>query len=277
MQQEKGTGKRFNSNKTKHHLTPAFTQEQYAKVLTAGAEKYGNHNWQKGMSWSTVIDSLKRHLNAIENCEDYDKETGLLHSAHIMCNAGFLTEYYNIYPEGDDRIHWFKKPLKNVFLDLDGVVVDFEQYFLNYLKLPSDKPTDWNDFRFRKYIKEVKNNDEFWLNCPKLIEPTDITYPIKGYCTARNCSTEIVEQWLENNGFPYGEIVNVGIDGDKVKTLKELGCDVMVDDSIYNFMNLQQNGILCYLMSRPHNIKYDVGMYRVNNFEEFIGKVKNLS
>lgn len=277
MLQEKGTGKRFNLGKTKHHLTPPFTQEEYAKVLTAGAEKYGEHNWQNGMEWTKVISSLKRHLNAIESGEDYDKESNCLHSAHIMCNAAFLTEYYNIYPEGDDRIQWFKKPLKKVFLDIDGVIADFEQHFLKYLKLSSDKPTDWNDFRFRKHIKEVKNNEEFWLNCPPLINPKDITYPIKGYCTARNCSNEIVEQWLEINGFPYGEIVNVGIDGDKVKTLKELGCDVMVDDSIYNFMNLQQNGILCYLMTRPHNEKYDVGMYRVNDFEEFIGKVKNLS
>lgn len=273
----KEEGKRFNEGKTRHDLLKPFTQEQFARVLTEGAKKYGDNNWEMGMAWSKVIASLKRHLIEIELGNDYDDETKCLHSAHIMCNAAFLTEYYNIFPEGDNRNQWFKKPLKRVFLDLDGVVVDFEQYFLKYLKLDESKPTDWNDFRFRKYIKEVKNDNDFWLNCPRLIEPSDITYPITGYCTARNCNNEIIEEWLEINRFPYGDIINVGIDGNKVDILKEKGCDVMVDDSIYNFMNFQNNNILCYLMTRPHNIKYDVGMYRVNDFNHFMEKVKNLN
>jgi len=40
-------GKRFNAGKTRHDLTPAFAQEEYAKVLTMGAAKYGDNNWQK--------------------------------------------------------------------------------------------------------------------------------------------------------------------------------------------------------------------------------------
>lgn len=99
-----GTGKRFNQGKTRYDLVPAFAQEQYAQVLTKGAEKYGDSNWRKGMRWSIILASLERHLAAIKKGEDYDEETGLYHSAHIMCNAGFLTEYYKIHPQGDDRI-----------------------------------------------------------------------------------------------------------------------------------------------------------------------------
>lgn len=33
-------GLRYNEGKTRHDLVPAFAQEQYAKVLTKGAEKY---------------------------------------------------------------------------------------------------------------------------------------------------------------------------------------------------------------------------------------------
>lgn len=272
---ERGTGKRFNNGKTMHHLTPAFAQDEYAKVLTVGAEKYGEHNWQKGMSWSKVISSLKRHLNAFESGEDYDPETGCLHTAHIMCNAAFITEYYKIFPEGDGRTQWFKKPIKRVFLDIDGVIADFEQYFLNYLSLDTTPPTDWNDYRFRENIKRIKNDDNFWLNCPKLIEPINITYPITGYCTARNCDVNIVNEWLKMNEFPMGEIINVGIEGSKFDELKKHNCEIFIDDSIYNFINLQSRGMLCYLMTRPHNIKYDVGMYRVNSFNEFIDKIKN--
>ena len=50
-----GTGKRFNSGKTRHDLAPTFAQDQYAKVLTMGADKYGDHNWRNGMAWSKVI------------------------------------------------------------------------------------------------------------------------------------------------------------------------------------------------------------------------------
>ena len=82
-----GTGKRFNQGKIRVDLTPAFAQEEYCRVLTIGAEKYGASNWQKGMKWSNVLASLERHLLAIKKGEDYDVETGLLHSAHIMCNA----------------------------------------------------------------------------------------------------------------------------------------------------------------------------------------------
>ena len=35
----KGQGLTFNEGKTRHDLVPAFAQEQYAKVLTKGAEK----------------------------------------------------------------------------------------------------------------------------------------------------------------------------------------------------------------------------------------------
>ena len=118
-------GLRFNTGKTRHELVPPFAKEQYARVLTRGAEKYGVGNWQKGMPWTTVIASLKRHLNAIEAGEDFDKETGEYHAAHLICNAAFLMEYYKIYPQGDDRIHWFKKPIKSVYLDIDGVLAAF--------------------------------------------------------------------------------------------------------------------------------------------------------
>lgn len=98
-----GTGKRFNEGKPDYTLAPEYAQRCYVDVLMKGAEKYGADNWKRGMAWKTVIASLERHLWAIKEGEDYDKESGLLHSAHIMCNAAFLTEYYKIYPQGDNR------------------------------------------------------------------------------------------------------------------------------------------------------------------------------
>lgn len=84
-------------------LIPPLAEMEFARVLTFGASKYGDNNWRLGIPWSRFLDAMMRHINAIRNGEDYDAESGLLHSAHIMCSAAFLTEYYTIHTEGDDR------------------------------------------------------------------------------------------------------------------------------------------------------------------------------
>lgn len=103
MGEIKHEGLRANSGKLRFDLLHPFAQQELVKVLTFGALKYEDRNWEKGMSWSSVIASLKRHLNAIEMGEDIDPESGELHAAHVACNAHFLTAYYKIYPQGDDR------------------------------------------------------------------------------------------------------------------------------------------------------------------------------
>ncbi len=98
-------------------MVPAYAQEEYVQVLTMGAKKYGDNNWRKGMKWSNILSSLERHLAAIKKGEDRDLESGFLHTAHIMCNAAFLSEYVISYPSGDDRI--YKKPGPLITLDED--------------------------------------------------------------------------------------------------------------------------------------------------------------
>ena len=99
---------RHDTGKLRFDLIPAYATEQVARVFTNGAVKYGDRNWEKGMNWSRVIASLKRHLNSFEQGEDIDLESGLLHTAHIATNALFLVEYSKIYKEGDDRSYKIK-------------------------------------------------------------------------------------------------------------------------------------------------------------------------
>jgi hypothetical protein len=116
-----GSAQRHNRGKTRHDLTPAFAQEQYARVLTIGAEKYGDNNWRKGMPWTSVIASAERHLLALKSGEDYDAESGLLHSAHLMANMAILTEFYKIYPQGDNRAHSYMVRQK-IGVDIDELM-----------------------------------------------------------------------------------------------------------------------------------------------------------
>jgi len=43
-----------------------------------------------------------RHLEVIRLGEDIDPESGLLHAAHLQCNAQMLTEFYFTHPELND-------------------------------------------------------------------------------------------------------------------------------------------------------------------------------
>jgi hypothetical protein len=93
---------RTNENKLRYDLCPAIAQREYAKVWTEGLKKYPARNWEKGFPFSEVIASAMRHLEAIRLGEEIDPEDGLLHSAHLMCNAAMLTEFYFTHPELND-------------------------------------------------------------------------------------------------------------------------------------------------------------------------------
>lgn len=271
MEEQLGAGKRYNEGKTRHDLVPTFAQEQYAKVLTMGAEKYGDHNWQKGMAWTKVLASMIRHLEAIKRGEDIDPESGLYHSAHIMCNAAFFTEYYKIYPQGDDRnpIKFFV-PRRGV--DIDGVFAAFSEHFLSWFNLDPTPAVHWNDVRFRNEArwKAIENNPDFWLSIPPLIKAEDLKFEPDAYVTARTIDSAITQKWLDMHNFPIAPLISVGRGGSKVEALREHKIDIYVDDAYHNFVELNKNGIFTFLKTRSHNLKYDVGHMRVNCVNEII-------
>ena len=261
-----GTGKRFNEGKTRHDLVPAYAQEQYAKVLTFGAKRYNDRNWEKGMKWTSVIASLERHLQAIKRGEDIDPESGLLHSAHIQCNSAFLTEYYKIYPQGDDRIHWYKlRP--RIGLDVDEVLADFMSAYNERFEITNK--SNWHfDPKIKERLEVLKDDKEFWMNIKPLISPKDIPFEPFCYVTSRVCDISITELWLHQNGFSsapvycsYGE--------DKTPLCVASNCEIFVDDFFGNFVKINETGkVLCYLWSREHNLRYDVGHKRLNSFKD---------
>ena len=71
---------------------------QKLKVLTSGA-----NNWKGGLKYTEVAESLKRHLFAFVEGEDYDDESKLSHLGHIMCNAMFLGYMFLFRKDLDDR------------------------------------------------------------------------------------------------------------------------------------------------------------------------------
>jgi len=260
-QHSTGEGLRYNEGKLRYDLVPNYAQEQYVRVLTKGATKYAPRNWEKGMAWSKVLASLKRHVAALERGEDRDPETGELHSAHVMCNAAFLTEYYRIYPQGDDRPHAYLNHPR-IGLDIDEVLAHFLEAYCAKYQLPI--PTSWmfdHDIMAR-FDEIMATEPEFWHNLKPRLNPADLPFEPVVYITARPLDTGVVE-WLIKHGFPAVPAVHaIGPQG-KVEACRAHNVEVFVDDSYANFVALNKAGICCYLMDAPHNRRYEVGHKRL--------------
>jgi hypothetical protein len=236
-------------------------------VLTKGAEKYAERNWELGMKWSKVISSLKRHTAAFERGEDYDKETGLLHTAHIMCNAAFLTEYYKIYPQGDDRPHNYLRRAK-IGLDIDEVLCDFVGGCIERFPEMNERSVYWNCPNINGNWDKIKDDKDFWINLKPKVKHEELPFEPHCYITSRSIPEEITKQWLRNNGFPDVKIYSVGHGKSKVEVAKESGIDIFIDDRYENFVELNQNGICTFLMDAPHNQRYEVGFKRIKTLGE---------
>ena len=70
--------------------------DAYARVAEVGAVKYAPWNWSKGLPRVQLLGSLLRHAFAYLRGEERDRETGLLHTDHILWNAAALAH----------NVHW---------------------------------------------------------------------------------------------------------------------------------------------------------------------------
>lgn len=100
----KKEGVKYDGGKLRYDLIPADALEELAAIYTMGANKYEDHNWRKGMSWSRPFAALMRHAWAWFRGEDKDPESGLNHLAHAAWNCFTLINYSKSHPEFDNRI-----------------------------------------------------------------------------------------------------------------------------------------------------------------------------
>lgn len=98
-----GAGTKYDGGKLRLDLVPVEAIEALGAVLTHGASKYGDRNWERGMAWSRPYAALLRHLLAWWRGEDIDPESGLPHLWHAATNAAFLVAYAGRGIGTDDR------------------------------------------------------------------------------------------------------------------------------------------------------------------------------
>lgn len=102
--QEANSATRYNAGKPQWTLFDVSVFEGVVRVLEFGAKKYGVDNWKKGFKWSSIMNSMYRHLYKWwYKGEENDEESGLPHMDHVACNVYFMLWHLQNKKELDDR------------------------------------------------------------------------------------------------------------------------------------------------------------------------------
>jgi len=92
-------------DKTRMDLLPPKALEGIAKIFTFGAKKYNDYNYKngEGLDWSRPYAAMIRHLNAWNDGEDNDPETGQSHLYHAGCCIMMLIDLVDSEKGKDTR------------------------------------------------------------------------------------------------------------------------------------------------------------------------------
>src|SRR5690606_17909863 len=106
-------GRKDDNDKVRMELLPPEPLFAIAKVLTFGAQKYDDRNWEKGLRWGPLFGAVMRHLWAWRGGKgpttrsflfgDLDDETSYSHLWHAGCCLFFLISYEERGSGEDDR------------------------------------------------------------------------------------------------------------------------------------------------------------------------------
>jgi len=96
-------GVKFDQGKNRYDLVPAWAFDKVVEIWTVGAVKYGDRNWEQGLSWGRVFAACMRHLWAFWRGEDNDPDDGKSHLAHAVWCCIALLHYSEFKKEFDDR------------------------------------------------------------------------------------------------------------------------------------------------------------------------------
>ena len=106
-------GYKADENKVRMDLIPPEFIFATADILTFGAAKYADRNWEKGMKWGRPFGAAMRHLwswwgGKTATNENFlfgslDMETGRSHLWHAACCLAFLIAYEARGIGTDDR------------------------------------------------------------------------------------------------------------------------------------------------------------------------------
>lgn len=94
-------GVKFDAGKPRYDLIPPEALHALAVLYGKGAKKYGDRNWERGMSWGRIFRALIGHAFSFWMGEDFDQDDGQHHLIAVAWNA-FSLYCYQIRKVGED-------------------------------------------------------------------------------------------------------------------------------------------------------------------------------
>ena len=113
-------------NKPDYSLIPRILMDQVSYAMMAGEDKYGRYNYCKGHSYNQLLAAAERHIKAIQEGEDIDRDTSdrvgveVTHAACVVSNMLMLLHQVELETITDDR---FKPAQKEKEFDTDGAEI----------------------------------------------------------------------------------------------------------------------------------------------------------
>lgn len=86
-------GMKHDIGKLRYELISPYALKELAQVLTYGAEKYGDRNWEGGISYSRIFGAILRHIWDWRMGQVKDPDSGLHPLAHVFCDVMMLLHY----------------------------------------------------------------------------------------------------------------------------------------------------------------------------------------
>lgn len=142
------------------------------------------------------------------------------------------------------------KHLPNIFLDIDDVIFDWYKAYAN--RFNTRVPISWLGSKlFDRRLQILTHEKSFWTGLPVKNMPN---FKPKGFVSARAIPKAWTVESLRINKVPGRSNVNqVHWGQSKIALLKELGCDIFIDDKVATFRECHKAGIFCLLMDASHN------------------------
>lgn len=86
-------GRKDDESKPRYDLLAPEALAGIVEVLTLGAAKYGDRNWERGLAYHRVFGAIMRHLWAWWGGENLDSESGKSHLDHAATELHFLSTF----------------------------------------------------------------------------------------------------------------------------------------------------------------------------------------
>ena len=201
-------GEKFDQGKPRWDLLPWDQVEDIVKVLTMGAKKYSDDNWQEVPDAKRrYFAAALRHLTAWKRGELTDPESGLPHLAHAACSLLFLgwfdanvaekiTAEYCMSPESLKRMFPNKHFGLITGLTKESAIEQLHQAN-EYEEYKVEKACDW---LHRKLDKE--ESAEITAQAPKGMPANaeDVLNVIREQVSSANEQADTLENVVERKG-----------------------------------------------------------------------------